>query len=135
MKHFSVATLLILLPGLVAAQQVPQQPYWARPRNGNEDLILTSQQITIDSQKALSGDSGAAVELGAYYSAVGGDQARGEYWYRIAAENGDPGAQRGYGELLLKGGKENETRAIFWLEKAANGGDSLAKDTLKTLRH
>jgi TPR repeat protein len=136
MRHFSIATLLMFLTGSVVAQQVQQQPYWARPRNGNEGLILTGQQIAADSQKALNGDGNAAAELGAYYSVVGGDQAKGEYWYRISAENADPGGQRSYGNLLLQSSKEEDrARAIFWFEKAASGGDSLAKDTLKRLGH
>lgn len=135
MKSFSLAILPMLLAGTVAAQQLQQQPYWAKDRNGNEGLLLSDKQITADSQKALGGDGDAAKELGGYYLMAVGDRAKAEYWYCIAAENGDPGSQRSYANLLLKDSKENNVRAIFWLQRAADGGDSLAKVMLEKLHH
>lgn len=135
MKSFSLMILFMLFAGAVVAQQLQQQPYWAKDRNGNEDLLLSDQQIAADSQKALSGDGDAAKELGGYYLMAVGDRTKAEYWYRIAAENGDPGAQRSYANLLLQDPKESRVRAIFWLQRAADGGDYLAKVTLEKLQH
>jgi TPR repeat protein len=136
MKRFSLAILLMLLTGSVVAQQLEQQPYWARPRSGAEVLPLTSQQIASDSQKALNGDSDAAMELASDYLYAHGDQAKGKYWYRIAAENGEPSAERNYADLLMQEvSKESRARAIFWYKRAADGGDSFARDALKGLGH
>jgi TPR repeat protein len=135
MKFLYLAILLMLLASSASAQQLQQEPYWAKPRTGFEDRILSDQQINSDSQKALNGDGGAAAELGNYYLTVVGDRVKGEYWYRIAAENGDPGSERSYGNLLMQGSKEDKVRAIFWYERAANGGDSVAKETLKKIHH
>ena len=136
MKPFSLAILLMLLTGSVVAQQIEQLPYWARPRSGAAVIPLTREQIASDSQKALSGDNDAAMDLANDYVKVHGDQVRGKYWYRIAAENGDPDAQRYYGDLLMQeGSKESRARAIFWYKRAADGGDPFARDALKRLGH
>lgn len=136
MKHFSLAILLMLLTGSVVAQQLEQLPYWAKPRTGAGVLPLTSQQVASDTQKALSGDSDAAIELASDYLFAHADQAKGKYWYRIAAENGKPSAQRNYGDVLMQdGSEESRARAIFWYKKAADGGDAFARDALKRLGH
>jgi hypothetical protein len=53
MKLLPLAALLMVLTDTVIAQQLKQPFYWAKPLNGNGDLVLTSQQIATDSKKAL----------------------------------------------------------------------------------
>jgi hypothetical protein len=130
-----VALCATLFMFCVSAAQAHEAPgWWDRPKdiNGNADVILSDQQVTAYSQKALSGDSDAANHLASFYLIVGGNRSRAEYWYRISAENGDVGAQRSYGEMLLEDSKD-KTRAIFWLKRAAKAGDSLATEVLQKM--
>jgi hypothetical protein len=133
MKVAFCATLLILC--MFAAQAQEASGWWNQPKdiNGNAGLMLSDQQITVYSQKALSGDSDAANHLASFYLIVGGSRSKAEYWYRIAAENGDVAAQRSYGEMLLEDSKD-KTRAVFWLERAAKAGDSLATEILQKMQ-
>jgi TPR repeat protein len=102
---------------------------------GNADMILSGQQISLYSEQALGGDRDAANHLGQYFLAIKNDRIRAEKWYLISAENGDEGAQRTYANLILQDSKENKTRAIFWLKKASQGGNSSATADLEKLQH
>jgi TPR repeat protein len=111
------------------------QQYEQKAISGSQGMALSDQQTQTYSQQALEGGGDAASRLGMYYLAVQGDRKRSEYWYRISAENGDVGAQRTYGTMLLQDSSENKARAIFWLKKSADSGDTLAKKTLQKLQN
>jgi TPR repeat protein len=128
MKHLWVLCFLFFVNAVWA------QGYPPKVISGVQDMALSDQQISSYSEQALRGDTEAANRLGEYYLMLQGDRHHAEYWYRISAENGDVGAQRSYGEMLLQDSSENKTRAIFWLKKSAEGGDSLAKAALEKLK-
>ena len=130
MKYFISLIFIMCLASSVSAEQSGTNISQRYP-----DLVLSDRQIATDSQKALSGDGNAATELGMYYLMVARDRAEGEYWYRIAAENGDPGGQQYYGTLLLKAPNQNRAHAIFWLKRAASSGDPIATRMLEGLSH
>jgi hypothetical protein len=55
-----------------------------------------------------------------------------QYWYGLAAEQGDPGAQFNLGYLFLQTPDRHE-EGIAWMEKAAGQGDEAAQEYLTSL--
>jgi len=69
---------------------------------------------------ARAGDVSAQFELGSRFDFGAGvrkDPKRAEYWYRLAADAGNAGAQNAVGSILQDRRKYSEARA--WYEKAA----------------
>jgi TPR repeat protein len=133
MNRLACMLLSLSLVGSASAQD-----WWNKPAvtMGNQDMVLSDAQIQSYSEQALQGDTDAAGKLGGFYLMVNGNRAEAERWYRIAAENGSPGSQRQYGTMLLEDSKKdklNRIRGIFWLKKAADGGDAFAKTQLQKL--
>jgi TPR repeat protein len=130
-----VLTLAFALLGTASAQD-----WWNKPAvtMGNQDMVLSEAEIQSYSQQALQGDIDAAGKLAGFYLIVQGNRSEAEKWYRISAENGSIGAQRGYGEMLIEDSKKSQNsqakiRGMFWLKKAADGGDVFAKTELQKL--
>ena len=57
------------------------------------------------------------------------DYAEAAKWYRLAAEQGEPGAQRALGSLYLRGNgvAQNACESARWYHRAAARGDRLAQ--------
>lgn len=64
--------------------------------------------------------------------AVYQDAGQAVYWYRLAAEKGDPGAQFNLGYLYLQA-EETRENGIAWMKKAAEQGDEAAQEYLVSL--
>ena len=64
--------------------------------------------------------------------AVYQDLQQAQYWYGLAAEQGDPGAQFNLGYLFLQTPDRHE-EGIAWMEKAAGQGDEAAQEYLTSL--
>ncbi len=110
-RHFC-ALLFVFMVGVVAASGMKSAD--------------TLNQLEHD---ALSGSPSAANELAYYFK----DNEKARYfWIAIAAENGDTNAQFNYWRRLTN--SENRLlrqRALFWLRKAADSGDEIAKRSLR----
>ena len=63
------------------------------------------------------------------------DYAEAAKWYRLAAEQGEPGAQRALGRLYLRGNgvAQDECESARWYHRAAARGDRLAQFSLAEL--
>ena len=70
--------------------------------------------------------------LSGEYTGIARDDARAAYWYRQAADQGVPGAERCLGDLYAqgKGLQQDSRQAIFWWTRAAEKGDSEAQREL-----
>ena len=64
--------------------------------------------------------------------AVYKDLQQAVYWYGLAAEQGDPGAQFNLGYLFLQN-PDRQEEGIAWMEKAAQQGDEAAQEYLTSL--
>jgi TPR repeat protein len=86
--------------------------------------------------KADSGDSAAQYELANCYTKKSSmnwqSKFRAAYWYKKAAEQGNPQAQTSYGLLLQKGNgvEKDEKEAVIWFEKASAQNNDLAQYAL-----
>jgi TPR repeat protein len=128
--------VLLLTFSLVGSASA--QDWWNKPTvtMGNQDMVLSDAEIQSYSQQALQGDIDAAGKLAGFYLIVQGNRNEAEKWYRISAENGSIAAQRGYGEMLLEDSKKNQNsqskiRGMYWLKKAMDAGDPMARSALE----
>lgn len=64
--------------------------------------------------------------------AVYQDVQQAVYWYGLAAEQGDPGAQFNLGYLFLQT-PDRQEEGVAWMEKAAGQGDEAAQEYLASL--
>jgi len=78
-------------------------------------------------QRALNGDPTAALAVAEESKKTQTHQVM-VYWYQIAAENGSPEGQDTYANILASESTEKDgcLRALFWFEKAKQGGNNHA---------
>lgn len=80
---------------------------------------LPQEEIRAFETAALAGDAVAANALARHHSLIDNEK-EGEYWSRIAAENGHIATiQRYSGELWSSGGFYNCKRALYWMNKVS----------------
>ncbi|KAH7036082.1 hypothetical protein BKA57DRAFT_179086 [Linnemannia elongata] len=111
----------------------------AQSTNNNPEITFQSHQspqvhTAIDSYllnviKATLGEANSQVDLGHIYRAGYGvkqDFEAARYWYRKAADQGDPAGQCNLGHLyrLELGVDQNHSTAMSWYKKAADQGDA-----------
>lgn len=127
----SARALLCLLPlvaGIPVACQIRPSPPFAAPSTA------TGRQTPPPSNPSVAQE----LHLGNAYligNGVPKDPVQSAYWYRKAADQGDPGAQieMGYFCLAGTGVDQNPAEAAKWFARAAGSGSSLAKVNLATL--
>jgi TPR repeat protein len=108
--------------------------------------IFTHQKISYYKDGALRGSGTAALTLAFHYRDFGsnkdeieywfriGAQDESEYWFRIGAQNGNAECEYNYGLILYaKGDRLNLERGLFWLQRAASLGFTLAQMELDRL--
>ena len=96
---------------------------------------LSTQQIPQFMKLAEQGNREAAVRLSDHFFFVKHDGDLGAKWREMAAKLGDPGCQQGFAlALWYRRGLAAKTEVIYWLEKAAAGGNKSALDDLKEIR-
>jgi hypothetical protein len=101
---------------------------------GVHSLIIPDVELPKLEREALKGSPDAAFRLYRYHQSVRLDFKEGLFWAQIAAENGHPVGQYNLGFLWRNDpDPRNRLRARFWLERAAEKGDSLAVDLLREL--
>lgn len=135
----SVFILLLVFDGAVLADGGSNAPIPAhldveatKKHSLNQDLNLSDEEIRSLISQALAGSSKAAIRLGNYYAFVRSDWKAQLYWYRIAAEDGDPDGWYSYGVVLWESADtQDKQRAHFWIDKAAAAGVKQAKDFFK----
>lgn len=95
----------------------------------NSSFVITPDRLASVRYKALSGDNDSAARLVSYYEFVRHDRAEALYWATISAENGNRGGMHTVATFLSEDGKglESSVRARYWLERAAQEGDIVAK--------
>lgn len=81
-------------------------------------------------KRALGGDVESAKRLSTLYQYVNPSEVR--YWDQIAAENGDPIAQRSLAisMLVYSDDRLDHIRGLFWLKKSASSGNKQAIEDL-----
>jgi TPR repeat protein len=106
---------------------------------GSESHRLADSELRRMAESAMAGDPDAALRISDHYyfdhepGDVDFKQERAKHWAIIAAENGDRTAQfRMYQLLRYEADPLYQTRAIYWLKSAANGGNEYAKASLIT---
>ena len=92
------------------------------------DVAIKTEQEYVQHELKLAGDYFAG-------RGVARDLKQSAFWYRKAADQGDPRAQVELGYFYLKGIGVNQdpTQAVRWFARAAASGSSLAKLDLATL--
>ena len=114
----SLALLIVILPpGAMSAQ--------SKATPSNQEFMDSLKQ------KAARGDVAAQVELADQYY-IQRDDALAVYWYRKAADRGNPEAQIRIGMMyewghMYEGGREvskDDSKAADWYRKAADQGNS-----------
>ena len=103
---------------------------------GNDQRYeIPKKDIPTFISKALDGDSHAAARLAWYYGQIKWDKYKSRFWFRIAAENGDPVSM--YNLAIIYDGLDSPNeheRAHFWAAKAAaDGHDPELTKAAKTL--
>ena len=112
---FVLLTLACVVP--VAASE--NQGY----QFGEQNYVLTPQQIVTLTNEALDGSGTAALHLSRFYSNVTINLDEALKWAIIGAENGDADCQyTAYAFLDSRVSAEDRRRAQFWLHKAASQG-------------
>ena len=100
---------------------------------GVSDIVIAEADRPHMEDSALRGDATSAFKLYRY------DYFRGRtqdalFWARISAENNHPAGAYSYGFLLAKQEDfHSKLRAEFWLKKASEDGDELARKELERL--
>lgn len=122
-----VLTFILLASQATFAQSAPEQP-----KNLNQDLVLTQQQLRKLAVEAMRGSSEAASKISVFYGFVTLNPMEERRWALIAAENGDPVAQYNvYEDFMNNDTALDRERALFWLRKSADAGYEDAKEKLK----
>ena len=105
-----------------------------QPVMGNAPFVISDKDLPIVKNEALGGSGEAALRLYKYYRKIALDPKSAIYWAQVAAENGDPIGQYTFGlELLELKDEQSETRARYWMRRAADQGNSRARDVLDRL--
>jgi TPR repeat protein len=114
MKAFVRSAFLLVAVSVASAA-------WAQ----DEDLLRRAKAGNAEAQTAL-GDTYWSGDEEHYVEAV--------KWYRLAAEQGDAGAQLSLGVMYDNGEgvAKNDAEAVKWYRKAAEQGHAMAQSTLGT---
>ena len=106
---------------------------------------MTFQEWQALRRRAMSGDPDAEVSVGSFYEfgLVGRDGTviakknprRAVFWYRRAAEHGEPGAQNNLAVCLSDGHgvRKNEQEALYWLKKSLKNGNESAATNIAVI--
>lgn len=104
------------------------------PLPANKGFQIPAGEIEARKEQALIGSGLAAFQLYNYYDVVLLDRKTSFYWATISAENDYPPGMYALGfRLAEEKDRGSLTRARFWLEKAADRGEPLARSVLKQL--
>ena len=99
-----------------------------------ESNKISDYEIKVLIDYALRGGKKEAYKLYEYYNNYKKDKAEADYWLRIGAQNRSEKCQYEYGKYLLASEDDyKKMRGKFWIKKAAQNGNVLAKDLLKKL--
>jgi TPR repeat protein len=103
---------------------------------GNAGLVVPHADMPALRDEALAGSPDAALRLYRHYKAIAVDSEQARHWARIAAENGSPIGQYSFAfELLERKAPDDGVRARFWLRRAAEQGNTRAREVLNALEH
>jgi hypothetical protein len=126
----------LILASVLAASISGGQPGLAddEPVMGNAPFIIPSADLPTIEKQALEGSPDAAQRLYRYYRKVALNSEAAVYWAQIAADNGDATGQYAFGlELLERKDEDSAVRAKYWIRRAAEQGNSRARDVLDRL--
>lgn len=125
--------ILMLLVSRMDAGQAQEKIF-----SSNTNYSLSEMEIRIFSEKAYAGDADAALRLSDKFFFESSDRKRKRLrplalsWALIGAENGGSKSQfRSYLLLSISKKKNEQIRALFWLQQAAKNGDKDAQANLK----
>jgi len=123
----SLAACLSIMPGFcqqpAGTPATPQKPY-------REQLL----------ERARQGDADAQFDLGKNYETgrigLPKDISQAQYWYRKAADQGDPYAEASLGILFNfgKGVQRDYAQAYMWYERAAMHAPAGDRDSIVEMR-
>lgn len=141
MNRILQAQTALLMAGVCAT--FSQSTIWSQPHSGfAKSFAATDVSTNAPSEEiqrlASSGHLREELELARDYYAghgVARDVNQAAYWYRKAADQGDPGAQVDLGYLYLKGigVKPDAAQAARWFQRAASSGSAAGKLNLAVL--
>ncbi len=127
--------------GIISSLTYPS--VWSQPFTDTPNTVITANTISDKTlkelrRKASSGHLREELELaGDYYEGRGISRnlEQAAYWYKKAADQGDPGAQVqiGYFYLVGLGVKQDQGHALRWLERASASGSQMGKLNLAVL--
>jgi hypothetical protein len=127
------SAVLVMIVAMFAACGTSASVLDSRPVKtvgGNEDLVISENELPVVREEALCGSGQAAKRLSLYYEFVKIDHT----WATIGAENGRADGMYAAGFYLAhQEGRENAIRARFWLERAKAAGVTLAEGALREL--
>jgi TPR repeat protein len=139
MNRILQAQTALLMAGVFSSLPV----IWSQPRSDFAKSFASSDVSTdVPSEeiqrRASAGHLREELELARDYyvgHGVARDLNQSAYWYRKAAEQGDPGAQVDLGYLYLKGigVKADPAQAARWFQRAASSGSAAGKLNLVVL--
>jgi hypothetical protein len=120
------------LPGLKQLIRQPVlacgSPPWTGISTFNEGMRVRCAEVPTLERQALAGSGDAAMKLAEFFAGVQGDNDDANFWWTIAAEDGDP---RGMDWIALTDAKSSEfvkIRARFWLEREATSENPAARN-------
>lgn len=97
-------------------------------------LLIEESELNALKLEAATGDPVSAMRVSLHYSMLrGGRSNESRYWLLIAAENGNVAAQYSMWTYDKDGDAISRARALFWLRRAAEGGDAMAHRELRRL--
>lgn len=84
------------------------------PWNGAGEYYLKADEIVRLRKLAMRGGNEAANQLSRYYSIYEGNLSQGEFWLRVAAENGDCEAAKEVFDRFDSAAKRDEKEVVYW---------------------
>ena len=101
-------------------------------------LGLSREAFRMMEERAERGDVRAQKDVAAIYDngeagVVAKDSRKAAQWYRRCAEQGNARCQAQLGRMYAEGSgvPQDEEKAFFWIDKAAKGGDSQAREIMR----
>ena len=130
---FASVVILIASVGILAIYWAATRHIWPEAIYNNDNL--TEGELSNLVSAASGGDLAASSRLFRYYMWSQSDCLKAASWVKKVAAAGDPTSQCTLGTLyLICPGMQDTNKARFWYERAAEGGDSLARQSLVHLR-
>ena len=110
---------------------IPQGSWLSRPPNSY--YVLSREQVTALSEKALEGSADAALRLGLYHVLTVDPYSKaGPFWLQIAVENGSREAMYRLGSVLIESHElQIKKRGRYWLLRTIAECDGAAKTFAK----